>query len=350
MVSINSQWYTRKWVLAGLHTLFWILFLVSPYLLTTSFEHRPGFDPAKLKNNVYLMFLLGNVLRPVVFYLNAWYFIPKLVYTRRIKRYSIVLVVTMLLLLGWDQLLCALMLPGLRIKMWSYSLLELPTFIFLIMSSTALRVIADKIKQQQTVRETETENLKTELSFLRSQVSPHFMFNVLNNMVALARKKSDLLEPSLIKLSSLLRYMLYETDEDKVLVEKEIEYLKSYIELQSQRFGKKVEIVSEFEPVTDGHIIEPMLLIPFVENAFKHGTGLVANAQITISLKLADGQLHFQVRNRYNETVQWEKDKTSGIGLTNVKRRLNLLYPDSHTLRIDREGGWFSVLLKLNLH
>jgi sensor histidine kinase YesM len=350
MVSINSQWYTKKWVVAGLHTLFWILFLVSPYLLTTSFDHRPGFDPAKLKNNVYLMFCLANMLRPVVFYLNAYLFIPKLVYTRRIKRYLVLLLIVLLLMLGWDQLLSTLLLPGLRIKMWSYSLLELPTFIFLIMSSTALRVIADKIKEQQTMREKETENLKTELSFLRSQVSPHFMFNVLNNMVALARKKSDLLEPSLIKLSSLLRYMLYETDEDKVLVEKEIDYLKSFIELQSQRFGKNVEIASEFEPLTDGYAIEPMLLIPFVENAFKHGTGLVENARIGIQLKLVDSQLHFQVRNRYNEAVQWEKDKTSGIGLTNVKRRLNLLYPNSHSLEITKGSGWFTVFLKLNLH
>ncbi len=176
------------------------------------------------------------------------------------------------------------------------------------------------------------------------------MFNVLNNMVALARKKSDLLEPSLIKLSSLLRYMLYETDEDKVLLEKEIEYLKSFIELQAQRFGKNVDINTDFEPVTDGFVIEPMLLIPFVENAFKHGTGLVPQAQIDIQLKIQDSQLNFHVRNRYNETATWEKDKTSGIGLTNVKRRLNLLYPKSHSLQITKEDGWFSVLLQLNLH
>jgi LytS/YehU family sensor histidine kinase len=169
-------------------------------------------------------------------------------------------------------------------------------------------------------------------------------------MVALARKKSDLLEPSLIKLSSLLRYMLYETDEDKVLLEKEIEYLKSYIELQSQRFGKNADINAAFQPVTDGFVIEPMLLIPFVENAFKHGTGLIPRAQIDIRLKLENSQLNFYVRNRYNENMDWERDKTSGIGLTNVKRRLNLLYPNCHSLEISKADGWFSVLLKLNLH
>src|SRR5215210_8289006 len=100
----------------------------------------------------------------------------------------------------------------------------------------------DKLQADRLASEKETENLKTELAFLRSQVSPHFMFNVLNNMVSLARKKSEQLEPSLIKLSSLLRYMLYETDEEKVLLEREVEYLQSYIDLQKQRFGSKVKV------------------------------------------------------------------------------------------------------------
>jgi two-component system, LytTR family, sensor kinase len=347
---IDSQWYARKWVTISLHSLFWILFFVSPYLLRISFDHEPGFDPEKNKANIYLTFFLGNALRPIVFYLNAYLFIPKLVYARRFRNYFVLLLIMFFLLLGCDNLISFLLVPGLKFKMWSYVLLELPTFVLIIMSSTAFRVIADRIREQQRIKEKETENLKTELSFLRSQVSPHFMFNVLNNMVALARKKSDLLEPSLIKLSSLLRYMLYETDEDKVLLEKEIDYLKSYIELQSQRFGRNVEIQSTFEPVTDGFVIEPMLLIPFVENAFKHGTGLVAKAQIDIHLKMENAKLDFRVRNRYNETGDWEKDKTSGIGLTNVKRRLNLLYPKSHSLQITREDGWFSVLLELNLH
>jgi LytS/YehU family sensor histidine kinase len=176
------------------------------------------------------------------------------------------------------------------------------------------------------------------------------MFNVLNNMVALARKKSDALEPSLIKLSSLLRYMLYETDEDKVMLEKEVDYLQSYIKLQSQRFGKNVKINASFQKIEPGYTIEPMLLIPFVENAFKHGTGLVSGAQIDIDLKVEKGILRFDVRNRYQEIAEEKKDKTSGIGLNNVKRRLNLLYNKSHSLHMDKKDGWFTVMLQLNLH
>jgi two-component system LytT family sensor kinase len=350
MITVNSQWYTKKWLSISLHALFWLLFLASPYLLKISVEHDSGSHPQKDAGNFYLALTLTYMTRAVLFYLNAYFFIPKLAYVRRFGQYLIALLVTLCLLVVGDQLIYSVLIPGLHFKIWSYVLFELPTFIFIVMGSTAFRLIVDKIKQQQRAKEKETENLKTELSFLRSQVSPHFMFNVLNNMVALARKKSDLLEPSLIKLSSLLRYMLYETDEDKVLLEKEIEYLKSYIELQAQRFGKNVGINATFEPVTDGFIIEPMLLIPFVENAFKHGTGLIPQAQIDIRLKLENSQLNFCVRNRFNETTEWEKDKTSGIGLTNVKRRLNLLYPNSHSLQIKREDEWFSVLLIINLH
>ena len=350
MISVSPQWYAKKWAVVSLHVLFWTLFFISPYLLKFSVEHDSNAHPDKGSNNFFLDLALNNLMWAFLFYLNAYFFIPKLAYTRRFGRYVIALLVTLYLLVVWDQFISSLLIPDIHFKTLSYVLYELPTLILIVMGSTAFRLIADMIRARQKAREKETENLKTELSFLRSQVSPHFMFNVLNNMVALARKKSDLLEPSLIKLSSLLRYMLYETDEDKVLLEKEIEYLHSYIELQAQRFGKNVDINTSFEPVTDGFVIEPMLLIPFVENAFKHGTGLVPRAQIDIQLKLENSQLNFCVRNRYNETVSYEKDKTSGIGLTNVKRRLNLLYQNSHSLKITKEDGWFSVLLKLNLH
>jgi len=170
-------------------------------------------------------------------------------------------------------------------------------------------------------------------------------------MVALARKKSDILEPSLIKLSSLLRYMLYETDEDKVLLDKEVEYLQSYIDLQRLRFGKNMQINTQLQQTAFAYTIEPMLLIPFVENAFKHGVGLIEDAQIDIDLKVEKDQLYFSVRNKYNDAnVDEPKDKTSGIGLANVKRRLNLLYHQNHLLSIDKTDGWFTVSLQLKLH
>jgi LytS/YehU family sensor histidine kinase len=225
------------------------------------------------------------------------------------------------------------------------------TFIFLLIlaCSIAYKTIRDKVIADNLAKEKENEYLKTELSLLRSQVSPHFMFNVLNNMVALARKQSDLLEPSLIKLSSLMRYMLYETDEEKVSLEKETEYLQSYIDLQRQRFSKKVIINVNMQTTDRLYDIEPMLLIPFVENAFKHGTGMIEHAQIDIDLKAVNNKLQFTVSNNYDPSSVEVKDKASGIGLTNVQRRLDLLYPNHHTLQITRENEKFIVSLQIDL-
>jgi LytS/YehU family sensor histidine kinase len=202
----------------------------------------------------------------------------------------------------------------------------------------------DKAKAE----EQQKENIKTELSFLRSQISPHFLFNVLNNIVAMVRLKSNDLEDTVVKLSTLLQYMLYETDEEKVLLRNEIEYLESYIDLQSQRFGNKIQIIKNFSVADTYQTIEPMLLIPFVENAFKHGYGLIKNPVIDISLKTTNDGLVFEVKNKYDDT-NLQKDKTSGIGLTNVKRRLELLYHNDYQLLISQKENWFMVKLSLQL-
>ncbi len=200
----------------------------------------------------------------------------------------------------------------------------------------------------QIAKEKESENLKTELSFLRSQISPHFLFNVLNNIVALVRLKSKELEPTILKLSSLMQYMLYETDDEKVLLKSEADYLQSYIDLQKLRFGDRLTLNVDLALQEDWHAIEPMLLIPFVENAFKHGTGMVETPVIDISLQAIDNELTFIVKNKYIEEDR-AKDKVSGIGLTNVKRRLQLLYGKNHKLTIDKTDGLFSITLQLTL-
>jgi two-component system LytT family sensor kinase len=146
-----------------------------------------------------------------------------------------------------------------------------------------------------------------------------------------------------------MRYMLYETDEEKVSLEKETEYLQSYIDLQRQRFSKKVIINVNMQTTDRLYDIEPMLLIPFVENAFKHGTGMIEHAQIDIDLKAVNNKLQFTVSNNYDPSSVEVKDKASGIGLTNVQRRLDLLYPNHHNLQITRENEKFIVSLQIDL-
>jgi len=221
-------------------------------------------------------------------------------------------------------------------------------FLFIMLVSTTYKTIYDRIKADAIAEEKQKENLKTELSFLRSQISPHFLFNVLNNIVALVRLKSDQLEPTVLKLSSLMQYMLYETDEDKVLLEDEVQYLQSYIDLHQQRFGSKVKIVASLDVNGSTHLIEPMLLIPFVENAFKHGVGLIDKPEINIELHTKEDVLYFFVQNKY-DAANIAKDKTSGIGLTNVKRRLELLHGKEHSLTVNKDEKFYSVSLQIKL-
>jgi len=162
---------------------------------------------------------------------------PKMLYTGRQWAFAGAHLTLISILLGGNWLFvrtAAVHTPLVWRPMLFFSLFP---YVFVFASSCAYQLIRDRLKAQRLLKDRENETLRTELSFLRSQVSPHFMFNVLNNMVALARKGSPDLEPSLIKLSQLMRYMLYETDEQKVPLEKEIEYLQAYIDLQRQRFG-----------------------------------------------------------------------------------------------------------------
>jgi two-component system LytT family sensor kinase len=299
---------------------------------------------------MHLRYAINNLIYVGFFYLNALWLIPHFIYKRKYKQWAAIIIVCFLgiLFITWLTLFLILGQPKFNIR--GHILFNFFFFLFILAGSTAYRMIKDRTRADRFAREKENENLKTELSLLRSQASPHFMFNVLNNMVALARKKSDLLEPSLLKFSSLMRYMLYEADEDKVSLEKEIDYLQSYIDLQQQRFGKNVQVMVALQKPTANYEIEPMLLIPFVENAFKHGTGLIEGAMIKIQLKVENNKLDFMVQNKYDPSSTEVKDKTSGIGLTNVKRRLNLLYSDKQRLLITKKDNWFNVTLQINLN
>ena len=247
-------------------------------------------------------------------------------------------------------LLFGLLIKTVPFKFFNSFFFNLPTFVLTLAVSTAYEFMRDKAKADQQNQQRQEENLKTELSFLRSQVSPHFIFNVLNNMVALVRMKSDQLEPTIINLSSLMQHMVYETDEEKVLLQKEVDYLQSYIDLQRQRFGAKLNLKISLKVPEEDYSIEPMLLIPFVENAFKHGVGLIKDPEIDIDLFTKNGLLYFSVRNRFNPDTKEVRDKTSGIGLANVRRRLNLLYGNDHQLLVTRDNNWFLVSLQLKLH
>jgi len=317
-----------------------------PGILSTR-EPRPDIARRELFNRFNLVL---DAIWVALFYLNAFFLMPRLVYRKKYIGYISILsgVITLLLLIH----LVFFNTIGFKFP-WGRGGPPFPfvffKFMTILVCSASYKIITDKIIEDKKAKERENENLKTELSLLRSQVSPHFMFNVLNSMVYMARMKNDSLEPSLIKLSSLMRYMLYDADEDKVPLQSEIEYLESYIDLQKQRFDDTVKVDVKVNVDSLNHYIEPMLLIPFVENAFKHGTGMIDNAFIDIVLNVKKDELDFIVANQYNPLSKEEKDKVSGIGLANVKRRLNLLYGQTHSIKINEENGRFIVSLHLKL-
>ena len=202
----------------------------------------------------------------------------------------------------------------------------------------------------------ETQKLKTELmlekqsgelALLRSQINPHFLFNTLNNIYSLVYKKSDDAPEAVMKMSSIMRYMLYDATTDNVLLEKEIEYLKSFIELEKLRIRHKDFVEINISGNVEGRTIAPMLLIPFVENAFKHGSRNVTQPGIRINLELSGQQIQFNVSNFIRKNPAATKDQVGGVGLNNIRRRLNLLYPGKHRLEIRTVNEMYIVQLTL---
>ncbi len=347
---METPWYNRKWIGTALHIIVWLFVFSIPFLLQGPRDGKKEMPDWMQHPYFVISYIFRNLIWISIFYFNAKFLVPRYLYHKKNGSFIAAHVFTYFLVAIAFYFIQRAMYPQEIFSWRAHFIFNLLLYLFFFFSSTMYQLIGDRAETDKHNKEKETENLKTELSLLRSQVSPHFMFNVLNNMVALARKKSDVLEPSLIKLSSLMRYMLYEADEDKVQLEKEVEYLQSYIDLQKQRFGKNVQVNVHINAFDDQYEIEPMLLIPFVENAFKHGTGMIENAEITIDLKAQDRMLYFSVRNKYDPDSQEVKDKSSGIGLANVKRRLNLLYARHHEINISGKDAYFTVELKIKLN
>ena len=231
---------------------------------------------------------------------------------------------------------------------WNFNPLYIFFNIYTIVSVFAsIKLLKIWFKNQQQKEELENQNRVSELTLLKSQVSPHFLFNTLNNIDSLIISDQTAASDSVIKLSEILRYMLYEANTDFVGLDKELFYLQSYISLQLLRI-KNIDFV-KFDIIGDMQTqkIAPMLLIPFVENAFKHGLKNTPSPGIKIKLEANPEFINFMVVNKINKWENVSRDHTKGIGLMNVKRRLDLIYPKVHQLNITDNMEEFSVALKI---
>lgn len=208
-----------------------------------------------------------------------------------------------------------------------------------------IKFAIDWFDTQKLKAELVNQTQMSELALLRSQVNPHFLFNTLNNIYSLVCKKSPDAPEAIMKLSSIMRYMLYDANTDFVLLEKEIEYLESFIELQKLRIRHTDFVELRIEGEVGNKTIAPMLLIPFVENAFKHGSKSGPSPGIWIHLVATPHQLLFEVTNHVKKNFLVSKDNIGGIGLNNIKRRLEILYPGKYVLKTNHDNDLYKVKL-----
>jgi LytS/YehU family sensor histidine kinase len=202
-------------------------------------------------------------------------------------------------------------------------------------------------KKQQEWMQSQQERVKAELQLLKAQVHPHFLFNTLNNIYSFSLSNSPKTPELILKLSSLLSYMLYDCKAEKVLLEKEIDVMKDYVDLERERYSNQIEISWNVEGDTAGKYLVPLLMLPFLENAFKHGTSeQLERPWLNFSLSVKQNVLKCKVANSKNNPILAGK---GGIGIKNVQKRLALLYPDNHELKINDEGDFFVVSLMLGL-
>jgi LytS/YehU family sensor histidine kinase len=211
------------------------------------------------------------------------------------------------------------------------------------------RAILEFFKDKEKKKELERKNLQSELSMLRTQINPHFLFNTLNNIDALIRKDPAKASELLIKLSQEMRYMLYDSNTDKISLASEVEFIKDYISMQRSRVknpdGIELNLDGNFNDVN----LPPMLFIPFIENAFKHCHKQDEDKAIVFDLSRNNNELTFVSRNCFDPNRQVNRDKSGGIGLELVKKRLDLLYPGRHNFVIDKAGNQFQVSLTIKL-
>ena len=197
-------------------------------------------------------------------------------------------------------------------------------------------------------KKSEKEKLDAELSYLKAQINPHFLFNTLNSIYSLAIIKSDDVASSIVKLSNMMRYVLSESSNEFVILEKEIEYIRNYIELQQIRFGNFIQFDCIISGDQKNKTIAPLILIPFIENAYKHGGNAEENSAIKIKIEITESQLILLVKNN-KVVVQRSEELKSGLGVENTKNRLQYIYPTKHSLIINDTEKEYSVSLTLNL-
>lgn len=327
------------------HFFFWMLVFGVWYFLRYEDYTVPG--------RAFIITLIKVIDLALMIYITNYLLLPKLFYR---KKYAL-FILCFVLLVVTSSVLKMNILGRIMDAPQLYSLSGdlkrriydnvLPHF-FLVIAGAAIKLMIDYSRLQQRMAETAKEKAEAELNFLKSQINPHFLFNSLNSVYFLIDKNNTEARESLHKFSDMLRYQLYEMKGNKIPVEREINYLQDYVDLQKLRKDDAFSVSFTSSPSVTGFLIEPLLLVPFVENAFKHVSSHADKENfIRINLDRQNGQVIFSAEN--SKDRERTNDTYSGIGLSNVKRRLELLYPGKHELMIKEEENVYKVNLKIKI-
>ncbi|HHB52808.1 MAG TPA: histidine kinase [Saprospiraceae bacterium] len=286
----------------------------------------------------------------IIVYFNLNYLIPHYLYEDKIWTYLGLLLLATLVLTPIKLIIFYFKFAdypslqnGLVAHQWSQFLL---TF-FITSSATVGKIISDWTKDRRERQELKTKTIQSELKFLKTQINPHFLFNTLNSLYALTLKKSDNAPQIVIQLSEMMRYMLYECNESSVLLSNEVKYIQNYLALERLRQGPGIEINFQVQGDINGKMIAPLLFTPFLENSFKHGlSNQIKEGYVNILLEAEENEISFFIENSKPSTIPMKShSRSGGIGLTNLRRRLKILYPNRHKLEINNTPNSYSVHL-----
>ncbi|MDN5216142.1 histidine kinase [Fulvivirgaceae bacterium BMA12] len=306
------------------------------------------FDKRKPEANLWEFVFFTNYILAALFI--SYLLLPRYFYKRKYIQFTIwVTVLLMLVCLIEEFVLEKLFFPDTRGNFFPGILPTLLDVLPVILIMVGFKFGFDAQRKQTELERLNTVVAESRLQFLKSQINPHFLFNNLNNLYAYALENSPKTPGIILELSSLLRYMLYDCQESKVPLEKEIQCLQDFIRLQKLQIEDRGDITFTISGEQEGHFIAPLILIVFVENCFKHSTASQTKGiRINIALEITEGRLKMQCSNTFSSNANVQ-ELSKGIGLDNVKSRLALLYPNAHVLNIDNKDDVFTVDLELNL-
>ncbi len=333
----------KPWVI---HGIFWILVFLMMLMI--------GQDD-QLTIVELVRMLINIVFYMLVVYINLGYLIPKFLNQKNFMTYVMLLLAMVAIFTPIKVLLLYITYedaePREMLVMNQHTIFLL---LFLIAGgSTILKIISDWQKHQRDRKDLETRRMQSEIKFLKSQINPHFLFNTLNSLYALTLMKSDKAPEIVIKLSEMMRYMLYESNERRVPLQKEVNYIENYLEMETLRQSGRPDIKLKIEGNITEQTIAPLLFIPFLENSFKHGLNHQINeGYVHVNMKVFENKLLLRIVNSKPSAMPTNPPlemKSGGIGLVNVQRRLNLLYPEQFKLDITENDTEHIVELSLAL-